>query len=400
MLLAVVGWLQEDSLMTAPQFQHLGLFGREPMKGAKRWETVGGIVGEVTRAKGCHPHIKSPATPKILFGCSPHEVGAAATMLSLQARDSCGRRLRRDGRVLVAGVVTYPMPRVDLEHCAIERDIYENWKAETLGWLIERSGIAIQCVIEHSDEEHMNIHYFALPTLMADLRLNFDTVHPGRRARDAAAKKPGVQLAAVQAAYQGAMSEWQDRFFNEVSVRFGHERFGPRRKRVTRDRHKALRQVQREEAAMRAAIELENRLAVTSEDAESFTRKVNQDDFAAAALAMIRKLTKELAEKNERLREIGFVDPDDFPLPPAPDQIMPIVPAIASSTALAVFDEFDYFPESPSAPGPEATPEWKEFAARMGVRADELQSVMKKRQVDPHAPECEGVLFRPKNGSG
>jgi hypothetical protein len=114
---------------------------------------------------------------------------------------------------------------------------------------------------------------------------------------------------------------------------------------------------------------------------------------------MIRKLTKELAEKSEQLREIGFVDPDDFPLPPAPDQIMPIVPAISSSTALAAFDEFDYFPEPPAAPGPEVTPEWKEFAARMGVRADGVQSAIKKRQVDPHAPEGEGVLFRPKNGS-
>lgn len=386
--------------MSAPQFQHLSLFGCVHAKGAKRWETVDGIVGEVTRAKGCHPHIKYPATPRILFGCSPHEVGAAATMLSLQARDSRGRRLRRDGRVLVAGVVTYPVPRVDLEHCAIERDFYENWKAETLAWLIERSGIAIQCVIEHSDEEHMNIHYFALPTLMADLRLNFDRVHPGRRARDAAAKKPGVQRAAVQAAYQGAMSEWQDRFFAEVSVRFGHERFGPRRKRVTRDRHKALRQVQREEAAMRAAIELENRLAVTSEDAESMTRKVNRDEFVAASLAMIRKLTKELAEKNEQMREIGFVDPDDFPLPPEPGQIMPVLPAISSSTALAVFDEFEYFPELPSAPGPETTREWKEFATRKVVLADELQSAMNKRQVDPHAPEDEAVLFRPKNGGG
>jgi hypothetical protein len=385
--------MQEDSHMVAQQFQHLSLYGRAPPKGAKRWETVDGIIGEVTRAKGCHPHIQYPAEPKILFGSSPFEIAAAATILSLQAKDSYGRRLRRDGKVLVSGVVTYPIPRVDLEQSAGERDIYENWKAETLAWLLERSGIIIQCVVEHSDEQHMNIHYFALPTLTADLRLNFDAVHPGRRAREAAAKKPGIQRAAVQAAYQRAMIDWQDRFFNEVSVRFGHERFGPRRRRVARDRHKILRQGQREEAAIRAAIELEYCLAETSEETESLTRKVKNDDFAAAAVKMIRKLSKELAEKNERLREIGFADPDDFPPPPAPNQIEPIVPAIPSP--LAVFDEFDYFPEPQPASGPEGAPEWTEYVAGLAVGADQVQSAIKKRRGEP--PEDDNALFRPKD---
>lgn len=379
--------------MVAQQFQHLSLYGRAPTKGAKPWETVNGIIGEVTRAKGCHPHIQSPAEPKILFGSSPFEIGAAATILSLQAKDSCGRRLRRDGKVLVSGVVTYPIPRVDLEQSAVERDIYENWKAETLAWLLERSGIMIQCVVEHSDEEHMNIHYFALPTLTDNLQLNFDAVHPGRKARDAAAKKPGTPRAAVQAAYQSAMIEWQDRFFNGVSVHFGHERFGPRRRRVARDRHKILRQAQREEAAMRAAIELEYCLAETSEETESLTRKVRNDDFAAAAVAMIRRLSKELAEKDEQLRQIEFVGPNDFPLPPSPNQIEPIVPSIRSS--LAVFDEFDYFPESQPAPGPEGAAEWAEYISGLAVGADRVQSAIKKRRVEP--PEDDNVLFRPKD---
>jgi len=379
--------------MFAQQFQHLGLYGRAPPKGAKRWETVDGIIGEVTRAKGCHPHIQRPAEPKILFGSSPFEIAAAATILSLRAKDSKGRRLRCDGKVLVSGVVTYPVPRVDLEQSAVERDIYENWKTETLAWLLERSGITIQCVVEHSDEEHMNIHYFALPTLTADLRLDFDDVHPGRKARDAAAKKPGIQRAAVQAAYQGAMIDWQDRFFYEVSARFGHERFGPRRRRLARDRHKTLRQGQREEAAMRAAIELEYCLAETFEETDSLTRKVRNDDFAAAAVELIRKLSKELAEKTERLREIEFVGPDDFLAPPEPNQIEPKVPAINSS--LAVFDEFDNFPEQPPAPGPDGALKWAEYIAGVTVGADQVQSAINKRRVEP--PEGDNALFRPKD---
>lgn len=145
--------------MEAQQFQHLSLHSRVQPKGAERWETVDGVIGEVTRTKGCHPHIQHPAQPKLLFGCCPFEIAVAAKILSLRAKDSRGRRLRRDGKVLVSGVVTYPTPRVDLEKSAVERDIYENWKTETLAWLMERSGIIIQCVVEHLDEEYMNIHY-------------------------------------------------------------------------------------------------------------------------------------------------------------------------------------------------------------------------------------------------
>jgi hypothetical protein len=379
--------------MATPQFQHLSLLGREPPKGAEHWETVDGMIGEVTRTKGCHPHIQHTAEPKLLFGRNPFEIAAEATILSLRAKDSRGRRLRRDGKVLVSGVVTYPIPRVDLEQSAVERDIYESWKTETLAWLLERSGIVIECVIEHSDEEYMHIHYFALPTLTADLRLNFDAVHPGRRARDAAAKKTGIQRAAVQAAYQCAMIDWHNSFFNEVSVRFGHERFGPKRRRIARDRYKILCQGQREKAAMMASIELEYCLAETSEEIESLTRKVRNDDFAAAAVKMIQKLSKELAEKNERLREIEFVGPDDFPPPPAPDQIEPIVPAMPNP--LAVFDEFDYFPEPQPASGPKGSPKWKDYTAGLMFGADQVQSVIKKRKVEP--TEDDNALFRPKD---
>ena len=111
-------------------------------------------------------------------------------------------------------------------------------------------------------------------------------------------------------------------------------------------------------------------LAKASEETNSLTRKVRNDDFAAAAVKMIRKLSKELAEKNERLREIEYVDPNDFPPPPAPNQIEPIVPAIPPP--LAVFDEFDYFPEPQPAPWPGT-----EYIAGLAVGADQVQSAIK-----------------------
>ena len=100
----------------------------------------------------------------------------------------------------------------------------------------------------------------------------------------------------------------------------------------------------------------------------------------------MRKRTNGCAKSKE------YVDPNDFPPPPAPNQIEPIVPAIPPP--LAVFDEFDYFPEPQPASGPEGAPEWTEYIAGLAVGADQVQSAIKKPRVEP--PEDDNALFRPR----
>ena len=376
--------------MSVPQFLHLGCYGEKPRSGADGWSCIGGIIAEAARVAGNFRHIKNPAPPNLVYGQDPHEVGAAAMLLATQARDKKGRRLRRDGVTLIAGVVTYPMPRADLAGSVVEKDIYELWKNKTIDWLVSASGIEVRSILEHTDEEYLNLHFFALPTLTADLRLDFDAVHPGRKARDAAAAR-GASPAGIQAAYQGAMVDWQDRFHRDVSAFFGHQRFGPRRQRVTRERHKAIRQAGRESGSMRAALELEYKLARTPEEVDGLTRRVDPDDFKAVALAEIATLRQQLARKEMIIREFGLVDPDEAP--PPPDRELPVVPAISHAQVLAALDELENIP----APVPAAimvSDAWAEYLARQNAAVGKLGTNNPRSQDDPEPPD-DDPIFRP-----
>jgi hypothetical protein len=371
--------------MAGRQYLHVSGFGRQPQAGTDDWSCIKGIIAEVGRVEGNYRHIQNPAEPRLLYGENPQEVGEVATLLSMQARGKNGRRLRCDGVTLIAGVVTYPMPRADLAGSVVEKDIYELWRNKTVDWLVNGSGIAIRCIMEHTDEEYLNLHFFALPTLTADFCLNFDAVHPGRRARDAATAR-GCSPAAVQAAYQAAMAEWQDRFHRDVSAFFGHERFGPRRQRVARERHKAIRQVERESEKMRADLELEYKLARSPDEIDALAVQVNPNDLLAAAMAENMQLRRQLARKETIMREFGLVDPEEAPPPPS-DQELPAVPAIPHAQVLAALDELETFPEPVPAAIMASSDAWAEYLTRQNAGVGKLRLNNSRSQEDPEPPD-------------
>jgi hypothetical protein len=381
--------------MAETQFLHVDGYGRDSRERAKPSRCIGGIIAEAARIPGHCPHIKHPAEPRLLYGETLEEIAAAATLISMQARDTKGRRLRRDGVVLIAGVATHPVPRADMTGSIAEREFYEHWKAETIEWLVNSSDIAVRCIIEHTDEEYSHLHFFALPTLTADFRLNFDAVHPGRKGAGEAAAR-GACRAAVQSAYVAAMVGWQDNYHRHVSARFGHQRLGPRRQRVTRERHKAIRQTERESDKARADLELRYMLARTPDEVAALARQVNPGDFKLVALAEIMRLRQQLALKTEVIREYGLVDPEEAPPPLPSDQEWPAFPAIPVAEVLEVLDELETFPEPPPAPAESAAAAaWTgEYFARKRAEADQLWSDIAGRQEDPEPPDSDPP-FRP-----
>jgi hypothetical protein len=387
--------------MTGFQFIHLNGYGVKAGRGRDPWNNIDGTIAEAMRKPGNMPHIDHPCEPNILFGVNPYMVGAAAMVLSRQAKDRKGNRLRCDGVVLLAGVVTYPQPRADL-HDPIERNIYEKWKTEVVEWLVERSEIDIQSVVEHLEEEHMNLHFFALPTLMPDSRLNFDRVHPGRKARDAAAAKEGATPASIQAAYVNEMSAWQDRFFRDVSMQFGHARLGPQRDRVKRERHKALKQNRLELEIGRAGMLLDFLIARSPDEFAALSRTVDQKILTAVAADKIRKLQQELAWKDDLLRDAGFVDPDEFPLPPDPNSVT--FPSVSPSATLAALAKLNEGSEAAAtqAPALERNREHhQEWYKRQIAIADSLQSSVLGRKADagPRARDSEPDMEPPEQGT-
>ncbi|MEP6838830.1 MAG: hypothetical protein ABJA75_12310 [Bradyrhizobium sp.] len=230
------------------------------------------------------PRVSHPVKPKLIYGADPRDVGVEAVSLSLLANDRIGRRLRSNGAVLLAGVVSYPMPVSCMGEFVSDYDVYHHWRTLVVDWLKLEHGDRLKSVVEHVDEDMLHLHFFSLPTIGIDNRLDFAQAHPGRHSLNAAVDR-GVCKAAQQAAYTQAMIDYQDRLHSQVSVLFGHERVGPRRRRIERERHKVIRQAEFDLSRRRAELEFEFWAPVSEDEANERSLVVSKSDFIAVAVA-------------------------------------------------------------------------------------------------------------------
>lgn len=183
------------------------------------------IAAEAMRDIDACPHVADPKPPVRLYGCSPREAVQQAEAWADEATDGKGRKLRKDGLCLAAGVISLP--------AEMEAD-WPRFREAALQWLKKQYGVRLLSVVEHTDEEHPHLHFYAVP-LKGE---RFEVLHKGR---SAAAKKAseGAKKGAQNAAYREAMREWQDEFSNAVALDFGLARLGPKRRRLTRGQWKS-----------------------------------------------------------------------------------------------------------------------------------------------------------------
>lgn len=289
------------------QFVHLSGYGDKPGRGQPPYATIKGVIAEAVRAAHSAPHVTFPNQPVQVFGIDPLEVAHQATELLCLARDSRGRRLRKSCVALIAGVATYPIPKCDMGGFVSDYDFYSLWEQQTVEFLKKEHGAALKCVLRHEDEFHLHLHFYILPTLTMDGRLDFRHAHPGRHARADAVER-GVCSAARDAAYTNATVDYQNRYHADVSRLFGHERVGPRRKRVDRDRHKANRSATEHVERIRAEFELDYRVTVSESEANERSRYISEVDFIAVAVERERRLRAEIdrlqADKRQLEEEV------------------------------------------------------------------------------------------------
>ena len=203
------------------QCLHLSTAGLKPRKKQPRWSCIAGVCAEGARAPHASKHIPFPVEPRLIHGISPIEVGRIAEERACQARDPLGKKLRRDGTALMAGVVSYPGPRKEIDEDPVDQDIYLLWRRLTLAWLLAQFG------------EHL------LSVALAE----------------GADKKNGER------AYRAGMRAWQDAYYREVSKFFRHDRYGPRRARVSRREREMQQAMEAERARLLADIEHKRALA-------------------------------------------------------------------------------------------------------------------------------------------
>ena len=236
------------------QYVHLGAYGVKPRAGEPQWSCVECITEEGARVPKASRHIPYRGEPAILHGVSPVEAGRRALALAPVARDAKGRHLRYDGVLLIAGVASYPMTRKFVNDDPVQQDIYGHWRQTTLEWLQQMFREYLLSVVEHSDEEFLHLHFYAVPKLLPDCQLDLPAFHPGR-AMKAAAAEVGASKKDQDSAYRRGMERWQDEYHHDVSRFFGHARFGAQRGRVSRLERKMQKTMEDERARQQAALD-------------------------------------------------------------------------------------------------------------------------------------------------
>lgn len=251
--------------------------------------SVDEVAAEAERAPSACPHVPDPKPPIRLHGCSPSEAVALAKKWAEGVRDTKGRKMRKDGLCLAAGVIS------------LSNEQQEDWprfKEAAVAWLRVQYGERLRSVVEHTDEAHPHLHFYAVP-LPGE---RFDSLHPGRTAAAEAANS-GQDKKAQRVDYMNAMRAWQDDFSRECAANFGLARIGPGRRRLSRS------DWMREKAQAKAlAYPQPEGLLITGEDVKKRVTKKGilsdsyetGEELAARLTELVRKQGEPLAAKARR----------------------------------------------------------------------------------------------------
>ena len=99
------------------------------------------------------PTWPSPAAPGAAR-LHPAEAAKLAHDWADSSQDAKGRKLRADGLALAAGVVSLP---------AEQRQDWPRFREATVAWLRQQYGERLRSVVEHTDEAHPHLHFYAVP---------------------------------------------------------------------------------------------------------------------------------------------------------------------------------------------------------------------------------------------
>ena len=231
--------------------------GKRGRPAVRKW-SARDIAAEAMREPDACPHVEHPQPPRVLHGCTPMEAAVLAEEWASTALDGRGHALRADGLAMAAGVVSLPSERAE---------DWPQFRDATVQWLQEQYGPRLRSVVEHTDEMHPHLHFYAVP-LEGE---RFDVLHPGRKAA-AEKARPGGKKGAQNTEYNRAMQGWQDGFQNAIAAHFGLTRLGPGRRRLSRGAWKA----EQAQAEALARVQPAPELVITVEDV---TKKVTKSGF-------------------------------------------------------------------------------------------------------------------------
>lgn len=209
------------------QFFHLETFADKPRKGTNR-PSAEAVARECQRVEKSFPHIPSMNPAELLYGIEPLEALNKVRDLVKQSKDPLGRKIRSDAQIVTFGVASIKVKSTPENW---ELPEVKRWLEDTKKFLKNRFGESFMSLIKHTDEEFCHIHFCITPKMNHSNQLDLTTIHPGLAAQRAI--KSGSKKA-KDFAYKEAMRQLQDEYFEQVGLANGQLRYGPRRRRLSR----------------------------------------------------------------------------------------------------------------------------------------------------------------------
>lgn len=190
------------------------------------------ILAEAGRVEFNSPHIKNPSPPITIAGL-PIEQAQEGLDQFLEENKLCikgkdgnitYKAVAIDVYVLIAVIYSYPIPKTEADEKQVDA-FFIDCLTFHRDWFKDVHSAPV-----HADESHLHLHAFTFTT-------NARKVHPGCKAKDASSN------ARAEAAYNVAMRQFQDDFYEQVASMHGMSRLGLQR---SRENSRALAHVKRE----------------------------------------------------------------------------------------------------------------------------------------------------------
>ena len=234
---------------------HLELYSRAGallQNGKGRKTSIAGVINEAVRVEGFTEHIIAdgyiPAAPTYLYSQNDKSLEEHHAEFIEQVeteKDSLGRKIKSDKNILLAGVVSYPKPRMANNWDADDQQNYIMFKSQSIEFMKKQWGDNLLCVLEHTDEEYPHLHFYVVNKSKV---ANTPEMHPGfaeniRLENEAKAVNKPVNKKEQVSAFKEAMRKFQDNFYQTVSVYCGLDRLGPKVQRLNRVEWKERKRV-------------------------------------------------------------------------------------------------------------------------------------------------------------
>lgn len=209
------------------QFLRFESYGKYASRNNNK-QSAKAVANECERAFGACPHVESPMPPVNIFGCSPSQAVQLAEERASIAKDSIGRKLRKDAQIMVGAIVSYPVLMSELNpNC----EDLKKWIKLNHKFFKDKYGDSYLSNSAHTDESFFHQHIYLVPNIDSDGRMNIGDVHQGVHARDNCGSKKAKDK---MRAYKQAMRELQEEYYEAVGKPCGLTKEGARKRRLTR----------------------------------------------------------------------------------------------------------------------------------------------------------------------